>query len=159
MLLNCGVGKDSDAGRDWGQEEKGTTEDEMSGWHHRLDGHEFEWTPGVGDGQGGLACLIHGVPKSWTRLSDWIELKSRSELYWKNLYFPRKWRGRQILLVKHCERGEREAVHYTTGHQNCVIGLFFETSELTCVMNVVHGSSALWGWQVHKIVPKLKWSA
>ena len=50
------IGKDPDAGRDWGQEEKGTTEDEMAGWHHRLDGHEFEWTPGVGDGQGGLAC-------------------------------------------------------------------------------------------------------
>ena len=50
------IGKDSDAGRDWGQEEKGTTEDERTGWHHRLDGHEFEWTPGVGDGQGGLAC-------------------------------------------------------------------------------------------------------
>ena len=50
------VGKDPDAGRDWGQEEKGTTEDEMAGWHHRLDGHESESTPGVGDGQGGLAC-------------------------------------------------------------------------------------------------------
>ena len=50
------IGKDSDAGRDWGQEEKGTTEDEMAGWHHGLDGREFEWTPGVGDGQGGLAC-------------------------------------------------------------------------------------------------------
>ena len=50
------TGKDPDAGRDWGQEEKGTTEDEMAGWHHRLDGHEFEWTLGVGDGQGGLAC-------------------------------------------------------------------------------------------------------
>ena len=42
MFLNCAVGKDSDAGRDWGQEEKGTTEDEMAGWPHRLDGHEFE---------------------------------------------------------------------------------------------------------------------
>ena len=41
MLLNCGVGEDSDAGRDWGQEEKGTTEDEMTGWHHQLDGREF----------------------------------------------------------------------------------------------------------------------
>ena len=41
------IGKDPDAGRDWGQEEKGTTEDEIAGWHHRLDGHEFEWTPGV----------------------------------------------------------------------------------------------------------------
>ena len=49
------IWKDSDAGRDWGQEEKGTTEDEMAGWHHWLDGRESEWTPGVGDGQG-LAC-------------------------------------------------------------------------------------------------------
>ena len=48
------IGKDPDAGRDWGQEEKGTTEDEMAGWHHRLDGHEFEQTLGAGDGQGGL---------------------------------------------------------------------------------------------------------
>ena len=45
-----------DAGKDWRREEKGTTEHEMAGWHHRLDGHEFELTPGVGDGQGGLAC-------------------------------------------------------------------------------------------------------
>ena len=50
------IGKDSDAGRDWGQEEKGMTEDERAGWHHWLDGCESEWTPGVGDGQGGLAC-------------------------------------------------------------------------------------------------------
>ena len=52
-----------------GQEEKGTTEDEMAGWHHRLDAHEFGWTPGVGDGQGG--ATIHEVTKSQTRLSDW----------------------------------------------------------------------------------------
>ena len=50
------IGKDSDAGRDWGQEKKGRTEDEMAEWHHRLDGCESKWTPGVGDGQGGLAC-------------------------------------------------------------------------------------------------------
>ena len=50
------IWKDPDAGKDWGQEKKGTTEDEMIGWRHWLDGHEFEWTPWVGDGQGGLAC-------------------------------------------------------------------------------------------------------
>ena len=50
------TGKDSDAGRHWGQKEKGMTEDEMAGWHHWLNGRESEWTPGVGDGQGGLAC-------------------------------------------------------------------------------------------------------
>ena len=61
------IGKDSDAGRDWGQEEKGTTENEMAGWHHRLDGRESEWTPGVGDGQGGLAfCDSWGHKESDT---------------------------------------------------------------------------------------------
>ena len=50
------IGKDPDAGRDWGQEEKGMTEDEMAGWNHWLDGHEFEQVPGVCDGQGGLVC-------------------------------------------------------------------------------------------------------
>ena len=50
------IGKDPHAGKDWGQEEKGMTEDEMAGWCHRLDGHEFGWTPGVGDGPEGLAC-------------------------------------------------------------------------------------------------------
>ena len=50
------IGKDPVAGRDWGQEEKGMTEDEMARWHHWLYGREFEWTPGDGDGQGGLAC-------------------------------------------------------------------------------------------------------
>ena len=69
------IGKDSDAWRDWGQEEKGMTEDEMAGWHHRLDGHEFEWTPGVGDGQGGLACCDSWVRKCQTWLSNWTELK------------------------------------------------------------------------------------
>ena len=50
------TGKDPDAGKDWGQEEKGTTKGEMVGWHYWLDGHEFEQTQGDGDGQGGLAC-------------------------------------------------------------------------------------------------------
>ena len=71
------IGKVSDSGRDWGQEEKGMTEDEMAGWHHWLNGREFGWTLGVGDGQGGLQVLhavIHGITKSWTRLSDWTKL-------------------------------------------------------------------------------------
>ena len=58
-----------------GVEEKGMTEDEMAGWHYWLDGRESEWTPGVGDGQGGLACCNSWVAKSRTRLSDWTELK------------------------------------------------------------------------------------
>ena len=55
-MKNRLIGKDPDAGRDWGQEEKGMTEDEMASWHHRLDGHEFEQALGFGEGQGSLAC-------------------------------------------------------------------------------------------------------
>ena len=74
------IGKDPDAGRDWGQGEKGTTEDEIAGWHHRLDGHEFEWTLGVGDGQGGLACC-----DSWGRKeSDTTERLNWTEMKWDN---------------------------------------------------------------------------
>ena len=72
------IGKDSDAGRDWGQEEKGMTEDEMAGWHHGLNGLESEWTPGVGDGQGGLACCDSGGQKE----SDTTEWLNWTELNW-----------------------------------------------------------------------------
>ena len=70
------IGKDPDAGRDWGQGERGTTEDEMTGWHHRLDVHEFEWTPGAGDRQGGLVCC-----DSWGRK----ELDTTEQLNWTEL--------------------------------------------------------------------------
>ena len=64
------IGKDPDAGKDWRQEEKGTTEDEMVGWHHWLNGHEFEQAPGDSEGQGSLRAVLHGVEKSRTRLCD-----------------------------------------------------------------------------------------
>ena len=67
------IGKDPDAGKDWWQE-KGTTEDEMVGWHHWLNGHEFEQAPSVGDGQGSGVLQVHGVAKNGTWLSDWTEL-------------------------------------------------------------------------------------
>ena len=76
------TGKDSDAGRDWGQEEKETTEDEMAGWHHWLEGREFGWTPGVGDGQGGLACWDSWGCKELdtTEGLNWTELIVKSSL-------------------------------------------------------------------------------
>ena len=69
------IGKDPDAGRDWGQEEKGTTKDEMAGWHLRLDGHEFS-SPGISDGQGDLACCnSRGCKESdTTEQLNWTEL-------------------------------------------------------------------------------------
>ena len=63
------IGKDADAGKDWRREEKGTTENEMVGWHHRLNGHGFGWTLRVGDGQGGLACC--GSQGSQRVRHDW----------------------------------------------------------------------------------------
>ena len=70
------IWKDPDSGKDWGLEEKGTTEDEMIGWHHRHNGHGFGWTPGVGDGQGGLACCGSWVCKEsdMTEQLNWTEL-------------------------------------------------------------------------------------
>ena len=73
-VKNLLTGKDPDAGKDWRQEEKGTTDDEMVGWHHRVDGHEFEQAAGVGDRQGSLACCSPGVAKSRTWLSDWTDI-------------------------------------------------------------------------------------
>ena len=76
------IGKDSDAGRDWGQEEKGKTEDEMAGWHHWLDGHGFGWTLGVGSGQGGLACCDswgHKESDTTERL-NWTEVLKSTPL-------------------------------------------------------------------------------
>ena len=69
--------KNSDAGRDWGQKEKGTTEDEMAGWHQWLDGHGFGWALGVGDGRGGLACCDSWGCKESDRTEwlNWTELK------------------------------------------------------------------------------------
>ena len=98
----------TDTGKDWGQEEKGTTEDEMAGWHHRLDGHEFGWTLGVGDGQGSLVCC-----SSW----GYGELDTTEWLNWlsacsKRIFFIEKW------LI--CQRGKSknslciEAKHMAT---------------------------------------------
>ena len=71
------IWKGPDAGKDWGQEEKGTTQDEMVGWHHQLDGRGFGWISGVGDGQGGLGCCGSWSHKEsdMTERLNWTELK------------------------------------------------------------------------------------
>ena len=102
------TGKDSDAGRDWGQEEKGTTEDETAGWHHRLNGHEFEWTLGVGDGQGGPECCdLRGRKESdRTEQLNWTDLRTKSVWmiqqmwyhYWSSFLFPKTKTDKNILV-------------------------------------------------------------
>ena len=65
------IRKDCDAGKRWGQKEKGTTEDEMVRWRHQLNGQEFEQSPGDSVGRGSLVCAVHSITKSWTGLSGW----------------------------------------------------------------------------------------
>ena len=92
------IGKDPDARRDWGQEEKGTTEDEMVGWHHWLNRHGFRWTPGVGDGQGGLACC-----GSWGRK----ESDTTEWLNW-NDYVQTVNTASQLLNANQCQMAENQ---------------------------------------------------
>ena len=77
------IWKDPDAGKDWGQEEKRMTEDEIVGWHHWFNGQGFGWTLGVGDGQGGLACY-----SSWSHkeldTSEWLNLTCFNFYNWKH---------------------------------------------------------------------------
>ena len=102
------IGKDSDAGRDWGQEEKGTTENEMAGWHHQLDGHEFGWTPGVDDGQGGLACC-----DSWNHRvgHDWA-----TDL---NLTEPFTWFARLVYTFPGASRGKEAPAYQSRRGKRC----------------------------------------
>ena len=90
------IGRDPDAGKDWEQEEKGTTEDKMAGWHHRLNGHGFGWTLGVGDKQGGLACCSswgHKESDTTERLrsteqpSHYFRFFLEAEIYIKSFFF------------------------------------------------------------------------
>ena len=101
------IGKDPDAGKDWGQEEKGMTEDEMIGWYHQLNGHGFGWTPGVGDRQGGLACCGSGGHResdttkrlNWTELIILVQISQCSAL-WLEKYWEVSTASRFILMPK-----------------------------------------------------------
>ena len=106
------IGKDPDAGKDWGQEEKGMTEDEMVGWYHRLNGHGFGWTLGVGDGKGGLVCCSswgRRVGHDWvTKLKSLIILCSIKEVknYWC-LHPSRTLPKDFVLIIMECGQGIR----------------------------------------------------
>ena len=107
------IGKDPDAGRDWGQEEKGMTEDEIARWHHWLDGRKSEWTPGVGHGQGGLACC-----DSWRcKESDTTE-----RLNWTDNTFSYKY-DRSLLSLS---PGKQPT--YNRDLENCIYMLYLNLS-------------------------------
>ena len=128
------IGKDPDAGRDCGQEEKGMTEDEMAGWHHWLDGCESEWTLGVGDGQGGLACCDSWGRKesdttewrNWTELKDVTTVIETSCILKEIGVSPQSFTLNTFLLL--CSLGlMRQAFRRTTIH---LMG--FEIGSTTC---------------------------
>ena len=107
---SCLIWKDPDYEKEWRQEGKGTTEDEMVGWHHRLNGHEFGWTPGVGDGQGSLACCSPWGLKE----SDMTEWLNWTELNW-------------VEMVKQQNWGHMSGASFLGG---CCISWFFSISHL-----------------------------
>ena len=133
------IGKDSDAGRDWAQEEKGMTEDEMAGWHHWLDGRESEWTPWIGDGQGGLACCdSRGRKESdTTERLNWTELICRIIKIKQDTIFSIKWEKLFIIPFKNnttldCQRYQ----------ETDLLASIWTRSVCVCVCSVV--SNSLW---------------
>ena len=115
------IGKDPDAWKNWGWEEKGTTEDEMAGWHHRLNGHEFGYTPGVGDGQGGLACC-----DSWGRKeSDTTEQLNWTEIILKG--YRRKFRRWESVLKEWDTNNMHFRGKWANGSIRCRISMGWET--------------------------------
>ena len=119
------TGKDSDAGRDWGQEEKGMTEDEMAGWHHGLDGRESEWTPGAGDGQGGLVWC-----DSWGRkeldVTEWLKW---TEMNWTELNWSKKIEDRALYVRGHYMSTHKKSLK---GHKVSVL-LRTDTVPVQCI--------------------------
>ena len=105
------IWKDPDARKDWRQEEKGTTEDEMVGWHHWINGHEFGWTLGVGDGQGGLACY-----SSWSRKeSDMTERLKWTELNW---YYYSSWTWKTFVCAE--KHGNSRVANFDISWRTCL---------------------------------------
>ena len=89
LIQRTDIGKDPDAGKDWRQEEKGMAEDEMVGWYHQLDGHEFEQVPGVGDGQGSLLwCRPLGRKMSWIETSPDYQRSECEYITWQHHHLP-----------------------------------------------------------------------
>ena len=137
------IGKDSDAGRDWGQEEKGMTEDEMAAWHHWLSGREFKWTPEDGDGQGGLACCNSWGHKeldtterlNWTELNwtyecvRWMKLCGSLSIVWHCLSLELEWNLTFSSPVATAEFSKFAGILSTAFSQHHLLGLEIEQLE------------------------------
>ena len=140
------IWEDTDAGKDWGQEEKGTTEDEMVGWHHRLNGHGFGWTLGVGDEQGGLACCGSQGCKEldMTEWLKWTELNGFRT--WLQI-FCTGWLSHQAMtsMSPLLESGMAVTV---------LVNRVWEMWRYVWVPRVIHQ----WPWRFHVILGALCWS-
>ena len=150
--MNWLIIKDPDAGRDWGQEEKGTTEDEMVGWQHQLNGHEYEQALGVGDGQGSLVCCSpwgRSVRFNWAPELNWYYPKPSTdsmqflskltavfrELEQKNLQFVRKHKRPRIVKAS-WEKKKKEVEESGSAISNYVTKL---------------QESTVWSWHKNRI--------
>ena len=142
------IGKDSDAGRDWGKE-KGTTEDEMAGWHHRLKGRESEWTPGDGGGQGGLACC-----NSWCRKEldttgrlKWAELKTAMQVCMLS-HSSYVWLFVTLWTVVHQAPLSMDSPGKNTrvGFHALLQGIFLTRGWNPCLWYLLHGRQLLYLW-------------
>ena len=117
--------KDPDAGKDWGQKEKGTAEDEMVVWHHWLNGHGFGWTLGVCNGQGGLACCGSWGHKEWDTKSDWTELNLN--ICWDCKHCLTMWNINNCCLLRgyilenseHCCKWFKFSASFTLSEKKC----------------------------------------
>ena len=130
------IGKHPDAGKDWGQEEKGTTEDEMVGWPHWLSGHGFEWIPGVGDGQGGLTCC-----GSWGRK----ELDTTERLNWTDWFF---------FLLHHFKKSHRLVSGSPVIESGSSVALWpsFCNAKREKLPGIVCEESAVYHNQIHDVI-------
>ena len=101
------IWKDPDAGKDWGQEEKGTIQDEMVGWHHRLDGRRFGWTPGVGDGHGGLACCCSSGCRELD-VTGWLNWIRQSPCFFclsiSSVHYQAQYQTKSCFSITNCSR-------------------------------------------------------
>ena len=145
------IGKDFDAGRDWGQEEKGMTEDEMAGWHHRLDGRESEWTLGVGDGQGSLVCY-----DSWGRKeSDTTERLNWTELNWTVQMVKSIKNNKRMIISKELYRTSL-VVQWLRLHTHNAGSLGSSPGQGTRShmpqLNIPHAATKIWGSQINKYI-------